>query len=255
MFIDTHVHFDGLTEPDRAIERAMAAGVEKIVAVGGSQSGNEMAVELAGKYPDKIIAAAGFDREHAGKQIDFTRLETYAHEKSISAIGEIGLDYHYHPETAAAQKILFGQILEIARNFVLPVIVHSRNADDDTIELLKEHVALWKGNPDQIGVLHCFTGDSAFAHKVLDLGLYLSFSGIITFAKAVQLRETAKMVPDDRLLIETDSPYLAPEPYRGKKNEPAYVKYVAEALAKERNCSVEKIADITTANADRLFCS
>lgn len=246
MFIDTHVHFDGMEDVDGVIERAVAAGIVKMVAVGGSQRGNAMAVELVRKHPDRIIATAGFDREHAGKTIDFAAFESFARDSQVCAIGEVGLDYHYHPETALAQKELLSQMLEIAERLDLPVVIHSREADADTIELL--------GRKKRIkGVIHCFTGNRSFAEKLVGLGLYINFSGILTFRNAVQIREAAKVVPDDRLLIETDSPYLAPEPHRGKKNEPAYVRHVAEVLASVRGCQVEKIAEITAANAVRLF--
>jgi len=255
MLIDTHVHFDGfpLGDVDGIICRAVSAGVEKMIAVGGAAEGNTFAVDLARRFPGKITAAAGFDREHAGQISDLAGFESFAREGKVNAVGEIGLDYHYHPETADAQKELLRCLLQSARNLLLPVIVHSRNADDDTVGLLKEHVALWKGDPARIGVIHCFTGDSAFARRVLECGFCVSFSGIVTFTKAMDLREVVKIVPDDRLLIETDSPYLAPEPHRGKTNEPAYVRHVAEVLALVRGCSVETIAKITTANAVRLF--
>mgnify|MGYP001595064016 CR=1 FL=1 len=246
MFFDTHVHFDGLTDVGGAIARAGEAGVNGMVAVGGSHRGNEMAAEIACKYRDRIITAAGFDREHAGRGIDLTDFEAFVREKNIRAIGEIGLDYHYHPETSAAQKELLAHMLELARKLALPAIIHTRNADEDTLEVLRQYHGAK-------GVIHCFTGDSAFAGKLLNLGLYISFSGIITFRNAAQVREAAKIVPDDRLLIETDSPYLAPEPPRGKTNEPAYVRHVAEALAGIRGCSIEKVAEITTANSMSLF--
>jgi TatD DNase family protein len=246
MLFDTHVHFDGLDDAEGAIARAVAGGVGKMLAVGGAQRGNEMAVEFASRHPDKIVAAAGFDREHAGRKIDFAAFESFARAKQVCAIGEIGLDYHYHPETATAQKELMDQMLQIAGRLGLPVIVHSREADADTVEMLAKR-------QNVKGVIHCFTGNRSFVEKLVAIGFYISFSGIITFRNAAQVREAAKAVPDDRLLIETDSPFLAPEPHRGKKNEPVYVKHVAEALANIRGCPVEKIVEITSANAVRLF--
>jgi TatD DNase family protein len=144
-------------------------------------------------------------------------------------------------------------MLDLAAKHRLPVIVHSREADDDTVELLREHVRRWRGDPARIGVLHCFTGTSEFARSVLDLGLMVSFSGIVTFRNADSLRAVAREVPEDRLLIETDTPYLAPVPQRGRPNEPAYVVHVAESLAKIRNDTVEHIAHSTARNALRLF--
>jgi len=248
MFTDTHVHFDVLKElgVDDVIRRAGEAGVERMVAVGGSEAGNIMAVDLAGRFPGKILSAAGFDREHAGRSIDFDKFESFVRGRKVSAIGEVGLDYHYHPETAVAQKELLGRMLEVAGKLDLPVIIHTREADSDIAELLSK----WRGVR---GVIHCFTGNSGFALKLMELGFYISFSGIVTFRNASEIREAAKIVPDDLLLIETDSPFLAPEPHRGKKNEPAFVKHVAAELAKLRGCSVERIAEITTANAMRLF--
>jgi len=246
MLFDTHVHFDLLADVDGAVSRAVAAGVGRMLAVGGSPRGNEMASELAAKYPDRITAAAGFDREHAGKVIDFAAFESFVREKNVRAIGEIGLDYHYHHETAEAQKVLLQEMLCVAERLDLPVIVHSREADADTVRILA-------GVPAVRGVIHCFTGDRDFAEKLVALGLYVSFSGIITFRNAGQVREAAKAVPDDRILVETDSPFLAPEPYRGKKNEPAYVGHVAEVLANVKGCTVRQIEEIATANAARLF--
>jgi TatD DNase family protein len=246
MFIDTHVHFDGLEDVDGAINRALAAGVGRMVAVGGSQHGNNAAADLAEKYPGKIVAAAGFDREHAGREIDFPAFELFLKERKISAIGEIGLDYHYHPETAAAQKDLMDRMLQIAAGIDVPAIIHSREADEDTLEVLGRR-------GDVRGVIHCFSGNREFAEKLVALGFHISFSGIITFRNAGTLREAAKAVPDDKLLIETDSPHLAPEPHRGKKNEPAFVVRVAEELARIKGCSVERIANLTSENASRLF--
>jgi len=248
MFVDTHVHFDLLAEagPEDVIRRAGESGVDWMLAVGGSGPGNAMAVKLAEQFPGRILSAAGFDREHAGRSIDFQAFEALARDKKVSAIGEVGLDYHYHPETAEAQKELLGRMLEVAQKLGLPAIIHTREADADTLELLGQ----WRGVR---GVVHCFTGNTAFAMKVIELGFYISFSGIVTFRNAGQLREVVKMVPDDRLLVETDSPFLAPEPHRGKKNEPAFLKCVAEAVAKERGWSVEKGAELTSRNATTLF--
>ena len=255
MLIDTHVHFDLLRDHGLAgvLERAEAAGVAKLVAIGGAAEGNRFAVDLAETYPGRICAAVGFDRDQAGGGFDSVDFENLATSRHVVAIGEVGLDYHYHPETAPAQKVLLGRMLDVAGGLSLPVVVHTRNADRDTVDLLSAHAAAWRGDPERIGVVHCFTGDSAFAGELLALGFYISFSGIVTFSKAGALRETAGLVPDNRLLIETDSPFLAPEPYRGKKNEPAFVARVAEVLATVRGEPVEKIAELTTANAIRLF--
>ena len=256
MFIDTHVHFDSFRDAAGialAVDRAAAVGVTRMIAVGGSPEGSLAAMAAAADFPASIYAAVGFDRDQAQSEWSAESFVEHLHRSGVVAVGEIGLDYYYHPETAADQKKLFGQMLELAGRHQLPVIVHSRRADDDTVALLLEHVRRWRGDPGRIGVLHCFTGSSGFAAKLLDLGLMISFSGIVTFKKADDLRAVAREVPEDRLLIETDSPYLAPVPYRGRSNEPAYVVYVAETLAKIRKDTVICIARSTSRNAEMLF--
>jgi len=171
----------------------------------------------------------------------------------VKAVGEAGLDYYYTAETAAEQKTLFNENLALAVEFEKPVVVHSRDADEDTIDLLRDFSQAWKGDELCRGVLHCFTRDAKFAKAVLDLGLYVSFSGIVTFNNADALREVVQYVPDDRLLIETDSPYLAPVPMRGKRCEPAFVVHTAEKLAELKGCSVDSIAELTSKNARTLF--
>ena len=164
------------------------------------------------------------------------------------AIGETGLDYYYHKDDPRWQQQRFREHIQVARELSKPVIVHTRDAGEDTLEILKQE------NADSCGgVIHCFTETQAFADKALELGFMISFSGIITFRNADRLRAVARTIPDNQLLIETDSPYLAPVPYRGKQNQPAFVRYVAETLAKLRNTSVEHITEITAANFNRLF--
>ena len=256
MFIDTHVHFDSFrdaTEIAKAVDRAAAAGVAKMIAVGGNSKGNLAAMTAAARFPGRVYAAIGFDRDQAKSEWSSELFVQDLSRSEAVAIGEIGLDYHYHPDTAAAQKKLFGQMLELAGKYRLPAIVHSREAEEDTVALLLEHVRRWGEKPGRIGVLHCFTGSGAFAAKLLDLGLMISFSGIITFKNADDLRAVARETPADRLLIETDTPYLAPVPYRGGSNEPAYVARVAETLAEIRQDAMEPIANITTRNAESLF--
>jgi len=236
--------------------RAQAAGVKPMIAVGGSPETNKFAVETANRFPDIVKAAIGYDRNQAGQLLSDLKSEIERlseHGTTIAAIGEIGLDFYYSPDTAEDQVQLFGRQLQLARQLELPVIVHSREAEEITAVELRKHRESWGRHNDRIGVLHCFTGGREFAQKILDLNFYISFSGIITFRNASDVREAARMVPEDRLLIETDSPYLAPEPYRGKQNEPAYLKRVAEALAEIRGCSVERIAKMTTDNAECLF--
>jgi TatD DNase family protein len=265
MFFDSHVHFaqaDGEHGAAALIERARAAGVGRMIAVGGSPQGNHHAVEVARGHPREVAAAIGFDRDQAGGLfgsaggIDAAMAELKALIRAAPApvaIGEIGLDFHYHPETTQAQVELFARQLALARELKLPAIVHSREADEPTIVALQAHAGEWNGPPDAIGVLHCFTGTEAFARRLLEIGCHISFSGIVTFRNADALRAVARMVPDDRLLIETDTPYLAPVPRRGRRNEPAFLPHVAAKLAEVRGCSVERIANLTTANAERLF--
>lgn len=264
---DSHAHFDAANaDLDVAglLARAQAAGVGQIMAIGGSDSLNAGALQVAQSYPDVARAVVGFGRDLA-PEMSLETLDRFegmmaslkalvdAHTGRVVGIGEIGLDYHYTPETAAAQGLLFWAQLHLARKLRLPVVVHSRDADDDTVGNLTEFSKAWEGLPGGRGVLHCFTGSETFARALLDIDFYISFSGIITFRNAEALRTVARRVPADRLLIETDSPYLAPVPMRGKPNEPAYVCHVAEALAEVRSCSVEEIARVTTENARRLF--
>lgn len=256
MFFDTHAHFDIFPAPAErraVLARAAAAGVARIVAVGGSTELNRAALAAAAEAPAQVLASLGFDRDQACATPALAVLEDDLARPGVVALGEIGLDYHYEPEKAAAQKALFAAQLEIACRRRQPVIVHSREADADTLDLLREHAAAWRGDPERIGVLHCFTGTADFAARLIDLGLMISFSGILTFRNAGPLREVARGLPADRLLIETDTPFLAPVPHRGQRNEPAWVVPVAEALAKIRNDSLERIAHSTTANAERLF--
>lgn len=256
MFYDTHVHFDHITpEPDFAavLERAERAGVTRMLAVGGAPEGNRRAVALARAYPARLRAAVGHNRDMAGQEHPLDELETLADDPCVAAIGETGLDYHRGLGVVPAQQTLFRSMLALARRRRLPVIVHSREAEADTLQLLKEHAAEWKGPADRLGVLHCFTGGAEFARALLDLGWRISFSGIVTFRNADALRAVARLVPEDRLLIETDTPYLTPEPFRGKGNEPAFVRRVAEVLAGVRQTTVEALAAATTSNAKALF--
>ncbi|MBN1674824.1 MAG: TatD family hydrolase [Kiritimatiellae bacterium] len=253
---DTHVHFDAWETQaalEAVLDRASGAGVARMVAVGGSGPANTRAVALARRFPGRLYAAVGYDRDQAASSCPLDELESLAAAEEVVAVGEIGLDFHYHPETADAQRALMGDMLALARRRRLPAIVHSRDAETATLALLETHAACWPGKPGRIGVLHCFTGSAPFARNLLELGLAVSFSGILTFKKAEALRRVAAAIPDERLLIETDSPLLAPEPYRGRPNEPAYVRRVAEVLAEIRGCTPEAIAEMTTRNAQRLF--
>ena len=226
---DTHAHFEGTREEAAAaVERAFAANVTRIMAVGGSESLNAGTDGFA-------YRAIGWDRDQVGKSLP--ELD-YA---GVSAVGEIGLDYHYSPGTREQQRELFAKQLELAKKLGLPVVIHTRDADDDTLGLLREI-------PSR-GIIHCFTGSPGFCRALLDLGFYISISGIVTFRAADNVRESALAVPDDRILVETDSPFLAPVPLRGNPNEPAFVVHTAKFLADLRKTSFESFAAQTTSNA------
>jgi TatD DNase family protein len=265
--IDTHVHFSDLTGDytlDSQMQRALAAGVDKMVAVGGSCELNKSAVEAAELYPQQIAVAIGFDRSQVVElnapaliedAVGRLRRSADALRKlgvRVCAIGEIGLDYHYTPGTRDGQVALFRAQCDLAAELGLPVIVHSREADDDTVRVLAAYVAKCRKGVVP-GVLHCFTGSAPFAQHLLALGMMISFSGIVTFLNADPLRIVAAGIPADRLLIETDSPYLAPVPHRGKRNEPAFVRDVAARLAQVRGVSLDAVDRQTTENALQLF--
>lgn len=253
-FYDTHAHFgDSPLLVQAELEEAVAAGVERIVAVGGSAELNANALAVSQAYPERVGLALGFDRDQATAaepQVYIETLRTLGARHKLCGIGETGLDFHYTPESAAAQCELFGAHLRLADVWRLPVIIHTREADAATLRVLDE--TPWRGDGLR-GVVHCFTGDKSFARQLLDRNLAISFSGIVTFRNAVMLRESAAFVPDDRLLIETDSPYLAPVPQRGKRNQPAFVVHVAHCLAEVRGTTLAQIAALTYANAQAAF--
>lgn len=254
LYYDTHAHFEGTPAETAAVmARAWAAGVNRIVAVGGSAALNAGALATSLAYPEKVRLAMGFDRDQAASaepEVFVETLRQVAERSALSAVGEIGLDFHYHPETAEAQCALFAAQLLWADERRLPVIVHTREADAMTLRVLDE--TPWHGEGLR-GVIHCFTGTQDFAAQLLDRRFAISFSGIVTFRNADMLRGSAAFVPDDRLLIETDSPFLAPVPMRGQRNEPAFVPHVAACLANVRNTTPERIAAMTRLNALQMF--
>ena len=266
MYFDSHAHFDRY-EDDQSVDdvllRARDNSLCGIIAVGGSDGLNAAALRTAELAPGYVHAAIGFDRDQTallqdhGGESTLLKLERKIVERaqagSVVAVGELGLDFHYHEETADAQRELFRKQLSLSDRVGLPVIVHSREADDATLRELEQHCGSRTGSKERVGVLHCFTGSSSFAARVLDLGMDISFSGIVTFRNADKLREVARTIPEDRLLLETDSPFLSPVPLRGKRNEPGNLHLVAKVLAEVRECSVERVAQCTTLNARRLF--
>ncbi len=255
---DTHAHFTGSSGTIAAIlDRAAAARVTHIMAVGGNAQLNSGALEAHALRPQQVRLALGYDREAALDPAACSHVDQLfaSPPATLSALGEIGLDYHYHCDDAIqrAQRHLLEHQLATAARLQLPVIIHTRAADHDTLALLRNAAADPWFRGDRPGVIHCYTGDLHFAHALLELGYYLSFSGIVTFNAADALRQVAREIPLERLLIETDSPYLAPVPLRGHPNEPAYVIHVANCLARQRNLDPAALIRRTTANALHLF--
>lgn len=255
MWIDSHAHVDAFVGDGTwpaVRERARLAGVSDIVAIGGTPSANALALQLA-ESDAAIHAVIGYDRDEANHMPDVAALrEVLSHPRAVG-VGETGLDYHYQSETAPEQQALLQAMLDCAYEANLPVVIHTREAEKDTLEILGRHVARWDCAAGCPGVIHCFTGEADFARAVIELGFMISFSGIVTFKKADRLREALRVVPDDRLLIETDAPYLAPVPHRGKRNEPAWVAHTGEFVASCLNRPVQEIAVLTSRNARRLF--
>lgn len=256
LLIDSHAHleapeFDG----DRAevIRRSWEAGLKALVTIGagGDLSTCRKAVETAGSCVG-IYASVGVHPHDAGTahRKTFEKLKELARHPKVVAIGETGLDYHYMHSPVAEQRKAFRRSLEIARELDLPVVVHTREADKDTLAILKDAFAEGGGAG---GVVHCFSGDYAFAAQLLDLGLYLSFTGLVTFPKADGVRDAIRRIPLERILVETDSPYLAPVPFRGRRNEPAHVVQVARKVAEILGRPYEEVAWETGRNAIRLF--
>jgi TatD DNase family protein len=247
MFTDSHCHLDGerfAADLDAVLDRAAAAGVTRMLSIGTGEI--DCAVRLADKY-EQVYASVGVHPHDASKLSAQTLddLRALAANPKVVAFGEIGLDYHYDFSPRETQREAFIAQLKLARELDLPITIHTREAWDDTISVLREN---WSGE----GVLHCFTGDSVQAQEALAMGFHLSYGGVLTFKTAENVREAARITPDDRLLIETDAPYLAPIPYRGKRNEPAMMVETAKRLAEVRGTSVEQIAQVTAANFERL---
>jgi len=254
MLIDSHAHIQGKEyagETAAVIERARQAGVEKIIAVGGAgdMSSNIDAVALADAFSN-IYATVGM-HPHDAKDVsaeDLAKLRELAAHSKVVAVGETGLDYYYDHSPRDVQRRVFSQFIHMARETVLPIVVHERDAAKEAADLLRS-----EGGGKLSGVIHCFTGNYEAACAYLDLGFYISFTGIITFKNADPLRDVVRRVPLERVLVETDSPYLTPVPHRGKRNEPAHVRWVAETIAEIKAVSFEEVAVITTHNTQDLF--
>ena len=250
---DTHAHLDFpklREELDDLLERAADAGVERIVTIGASDGleSNYRALEIARAH-DHIRCTAGIhphDAAMCDDEVFATIADEFAELPEVVAIGETGLDYHYDNSPRDVQRAVFRRFLGLARDVDKPVVIHSREAEEDTIDILRE-----EGNDR--GILHCFAGSTDFAEAGLDLGFHISFSGIATFGSAEEIREVAAMVPDDKILVETDAPFLAPGPKRGETNEPAFVRHTAEVVADARGVSLDKLAALAFDNACDIY--
>ena len=249
--IDSHAHLDGpkfAADLDAVLERAQAAGVDTIITIGVDLATSCAAADLARRYPS-VFASAGVHPHDAGRfdDADWPALAALWAEPRVRAVGETGLDYFYDFSPRERQQALFRRHLEAAGEVGRPVVIHIRDAYDDALALVAE-VGVPAG-----GVVHCFTAGPAECERALALGLHISIPGIVTFKNGESIRAAIPLVPDDRLLVETDSPYLAPIPHRGQRNEPAFVAHTAARVAEVRGVSVEVLTATTRANTIRLF--
>ncbi|MGH7827542.1 MAG: TatD family hydrolase [Candidatus Binatia bacterium] len=252
--IDSHAHIQGpeyAGEIEAIVQRAGEAGVERIIVVGGAGdlSSNEAALALAESHP-ALYATVGMhphDAKDVGQE-ELEKLEKLTANPKVIAVGETGLDFYYSHSPHNVQRNIFARFIGMARKTGLPLVVHERDAHEDVADLLRR-----EGAGQVRGVIHCFTGDYAAAQRYLGLGFHLSFTGIITFKNADALRDVVRRVPLERIFVETDSPYLTPVPFRGKRNEPAYVRFVAETIARVKELSLEEVAETTTRNVENLF--
>lgn len=253
--VDTHCHLDAAYFPGGAgepLSRARAAGVSgfMVVGVGADLSPAHAAVALAEAEGGSVVAAVGVHPHDAAGVSDAMvgELEQLARRAKVACVGEIGLDYHYEHSPRDTQREVFARLVAVARALAKPIVVHTRAAAADTLAMLESEAARDVG-----GIIHCFSEDRAFAERALDLGFHLSFSGIVTFKNARAIQDVAAWAPSDRVLVETDSPYLAPVPFRGKPCEPSYVVHTARRIAELRGVEESELARVTTANAVRLL--
>jgi TatD DNase family protein len=251
MLIDTHAH---LTMPEysdlaEVVERAKEKGVEIIINASFDLESSQAAVRFAKEFPG-LYAAVGIHPHdaHTVTPEMVNELKKLSQNPKVVAIGETGLDYHYTLEHKDKQKEVFREHLRLAQELSLPVIVHDREAHEDVMTIIRE-----ENRGDLKGVLHCFSGDLKLAQWAIDMGLYISFTGNVTFKKAQKMSEKVAAIPLEKLLLETDCPYLSPEPHRGERNEPAYLIHTAQKIAEIKNISLAEIEEITTQNAKKLF--
>lgn len=252
MLIDTHCHLDFKEfggDREDVIKRSIREGVGLIINVGSSMQGSMDSIEIAARH-ESIYASIGIHPHEADRirQKDIDLFKKFFDNKKIVAVGEIGLDYYRNIASKDNQKKLFMELLKEASARHLPVIIHNREAHEDILSILQDIM----GSKIK-GVMHCFSGDKIFLAKCLDAGLYVSFTCNITFKNAQRLREVVRLAPLESLLLETDSPFLAPQVFRGARNEPAYIRYLAEEIAGIKNLDFEKVAEVTTENARALF--
>jgi TatD DNase family protein len=253
MLIDSHCHLDFpdfADQLDAVVARARAAGIERMITISTRVRRQPEVVAIADRFAD-VYCSVGTHPHYAHEELDVTPAELVrrSHAAKVVAIGEAGLDYHYDNSPREAQERGFRAHITAARESALPLVVHSREADDDTARILEEEM----GQGGFAAVLHCFTGGRELARRAVALGHFISFTGILTFKNSEALRAIAAELPADRILVETDAPYLAPGKYRGRRNEPAYVVETAKVLAEIRGVSLEAIAEQSTANFYRLF--
>lgn len=250
--IDSHAHLSGpefLEDIDSILQRTLDSGVTQVINICTDPASLERGLSLSKRYPWIYQSAATTPHDVAveGEEV-FPLIEKHARNGDLVAIGETGLDYHRHADSRAVQRYFFVKYLHLALQCDLPVVIHCRDAFEDFFEIID----LEYKRP-QAGVLHCFTGTTEDAMRLIERGWYISISGIITFKKSDELRETLKKIPLEHLLIETDAPYLAPQTVRGKKNEPAYLLETAKEIAKAKGISVEEVCSVTRENTQRLF--
>ncbi|WP_064091137.1 TatD family hydrolase [Rossellomorea aquimaris] len=252
MLFDTHVHLNAEQfneDLEEVMSRAKEAGVENMVVVGFDRPTITRAMELVEQY-EFLYASVGW---HPVDAIDMTDedliwIEELASHPKVVALGEMGLDYHWDKSPKEVQKEVFKKQIHLAKKVKLPIIIHNREATQDIVDILRE-----EGAEEVGGIMHCFSGSSEIAQECVEMNFYISLGGPVTFKNAVKPKEVAKDIPIEKLLIETDCPYLAPHPNRGKRNEPAYVKLVAEQIADLKEMTIEEVGKITTDNAKKLF--
>lgn len=251
MIFDSHAHYDDEQfdgDREELLNTLKDNGVEGIINCGSSLKGLEMSVSLSERY-DYIYAAAGIHPENADEfnEAVKTRIEDLAKAKKIVAVGEIGLDYYWEENPSKeVQKEVFRAQMEIAKKYNLPVIIHDREAHGDTLEIMKEY-------PGVIGVVHCFSGSVEFAKECIKLGYYIGVTGVVTFKNSKVIKEVVKNIPTEKLLVETDCPYMAPTPHRGKRNQSDYIKYIIDEIAAIKGLTTEEISEFTKFNTKSLF--